>query len=83
MHTYLLTARVAVLLTVAAISPAAAEWLNTQPGEETGEVTLQTVIWTAIAAAGTLAVALILYNKFRTKANSIDLDNPGSLAAAG
>ena len=48
---------------------------------ERGEVTAQTVIWVAIAAAGAFAVAVILYNKFRTKANAVDLDNPGVLPA--
>lgn len=83
MHTYLLNMRVAVLLTVAAVSPTAARWLNDTDSTEHGDVTLQTVIWTAIAAAGTLAVAVILYNKFRTKANNLDLDNPGSLPTGG
>ena len=80
-----LTYRVGVLMTLAAISPAAAVWLN-EPARhdhhsERGDITVQNVIWMAIAAAGAFVIAVILYNKFRTKANNLDVDNPGVLPA--
>ena len=80
-----LTYRVGVLVTLAAISPAAADWLN-EPDrhddhDERGDITVQNVIWMAIAAAGAFVIAVILYNKFRTKANNLDVDNPGVLPA--
>ena len=80
-----LTYRVGVLMTLAAISPAAADWLN-EPArqdhhDERGDITVQNVIWMAIAAAGAFVIAVILYNKFRTKANNLDVDNPGVLPA--
>ena len=78
-----LTYRVGVLMTLAAISPAAADWLN-EPARndgERGDITVQNVIWMAIAAAGAFVIAVILYNKFRTKANNLDVDNPGVLPA--
>ena len=79
-----LTYRVGVLMTLAAISPAAAVWLN-EPArdcrDERGDITVQNVIWMAIAAAGAFVIAVILYNKFRTKANNLDVDNPGVLPA--
>ena len=83
MNETILAFRVGVLMMLDTISPNAAAWLNKQPDtdNERGEVTAQTVIWVAIAAAGALAVSIILYNKFRTKANSIDMDNPGVLPA--
>ena len=77
----LLHYRIGVLLTLAAISPNAADWLNRDATEERGDVTVQNVIWIAIAAAGAFVIAVILYNKFRTKANSLDVDNPGPLPA--
>ena len=85
MSDLILTYRVAVLMTLAAISPAAAVWLN-EPArhdqrEERGDITVQNVIWMAIAAAGAFVIAVILYNKFRTKANNLDVDNPGVLPA--
>ena len=79
-----LTYRVGVLMTLAAISPAAADWLN-EPARhdcERGDITVQNVIWMAIAAAGAFVIAVILYNKFRTKANNLDVDNPGAIPAA-
>ena len=78
-----LTYRVGVLMTLAAISPAAADWLN-EPARhdcERGDITVQNVIWMAIAATGAFVIAVILYNKFRTKANNLDVDNPGALPA--
>ena len=77
-----LTYRVGVLMTLAVISPAAAHWLN-EPArhDERGDITVQNVIWMAIAAAGAFVIAVILYNKFRTKANNLDVDNPGVLPA--
>ena len=80
-----LTYRVGVLMTLAAISPTAADWLN-EPARhdhdsERGDITVQNVIWMAIAAAGAFVIAVILYNKFRTKANNLDVDNPGVLPA--
>ena len=80
-----LTYRVGVLMTLAAISPAAADWLS-EPArqdhhDERGDITVQNVIWMAIAAAGAFVIAVILYNKFRTKANNLDVDNPGVLPA--
>ena len=80
-----LTYRVGVLMSLAAISPAAADWLN-EPARhnadsERGDITVQNVIWMAIAAAGAFVIAVILYNKFRTKANNLDVDNPGVLPA--
>ena len=78
-----LTYRVGVLMTLAAISPAAAVWLNepARHNDERGDITVQNVIWMAIAAAGAFVIAVILYNKFRTKANNLDVDNPGALPA--
>ena len=83
MNETLLASRVGILMLLDGVSPTAAAWLNQQPDpdSEHGEVTAQTVIWVAIAAAGAFAVAVILYNKFRTKANAVDLDNPGALPA--
>jgi hypothetical protein len=83
MNDTILAIRVGILMMLDTISPTAAAWLNEQPdpNDERGEVTAQTVIWVAIAAAGAFAVAVILYNKFRTKANAVDLDNPGVLPA--
>jgi hypothetical protein len=81
MNTMLLQYRIGVLMTLAAISPTAADWLNRDTTEERGDVTVQNVIWIAIAAAGAFVIAVILYNKFRTKANSLDVDNPGPLPA--
>ena len=81
MNELLLHYRIGVLLTLAAISPNAADWLKRDPTEERGDVTVQNVIWIAIAAAGAFVIAVILYNKFRTKANSLDVDNPGPLPA--
>ena len=68
-------------LNFAAISPNAADWLTRDPAEERGDVTVQNVIWIAVAAAGAFVIAVILYNKFRTKANSLDVDNPGPFPA--
>lgn len=82
MNDLLLQYRIGVLLTVAAVSPTAAEWLGRTPDDERGDITVQNVIWMAIAAAGAFAIAVILYNKFRTKANNLDVDNPGNLPAA-
>lgn len=79
MSDLLLTYRVGVLMTLAAISPAAADWLN-EDGER-GDITVQNVIWMAIAAAGAFVIAVILYNKFRTKANNLDVDNRGAIPA--
>ena len=78
-----LTYRVGVLMTVAAFSPAAAVWLNEgdRNDGERGDITVQNVIWMAIAAAGAFVIAVILYNKFRTKANNLDVDNPGAIPA--
>ena len=78
-----LTYRVGVLMTVAAISPAAAVWLNEgdRNDGERGDITVQNVIWMAIAAAGAFVIAVIMYNKFRTKANNLDVDNPGAIPA--
>ena len=81
MNELLLHYRIGVLLTLAAISPNAADWLKRDTTEERGDVTVQNVIWIAIAAAGAFVIAVILYNKFRTKANSLDVDNPGPLPA--
>ena len=81
MNDMLLHYRIGVLITLAAISPNAADWLNHDTTEERGDVTVQNVIWIAIAAAGAFVIAVILYNKFRTKANSLDVDNPGQLPA--
>ena len=83
MNETFLAVRVGILMMLDTISPTAASWLNQHhdPDSERGEVTAQTVIWVAIAAAGAFTVAVILYNKFRTKANAVDLDNPGALPA--
>jgi hypothetical protein len=81
MNDMMLQYRIGVLMTLAAISPNAAEWLNRDTSEERGDVTVQNVIWIAIAAAGAFVIAVILYNKFRTKANNLDVDNPGPLPA--
>ena len=81
MNDMLLQYRVRVLMTLAAISPTAADWLNRDTTEERGDVTVQNVIWIAIAEAGAFVIAVILYNKFRTKANNLDVDNPGPLPA--
>ena len=86
MSDLILTYRVGVLMTLATLSPAAADWLN-EPARndhhngERGDITVQNVIWMAIAAAGAFVIAVILYNKFRTKANNLDVDNPGVLPA--
>ena len=79
MNDMMLHYRIGVLLTLAKISPIAAEWLNRDMGDERGDVTVQNVIWIAIAAAGAFVIAVIVYNKFRTKANNLDVDNPGAL----
>ena len=82
MSDQILNFRVGVLMTLAAVSPAAANWLNNDARhDERGDVTVQNVIWIAIAAAGAFVIAVILYNKFRTKANALDVDNPGVLPA--
>ena len=81
MNDLLLNYRVGVLLTLAALSPSAAEWLNDDARNERGDITVQNVIWIAIAAAGAFVIAVILYNKFRTKANNLDVDNPGAIPA--
>ena len=78
----MLTYRIGVLMTLHRISPAAADWLNQdRPLDERGDVTVQNVIWIAIAAAGAFVIAVVLYNKFRTKATNLDVDNPGVLPA--
>lgn len=83
MNTLMLNYRVGVLLTLATISPAAAaaDWLNQDRDRhsERGDVTVQNVIWIAIAAAGAFVIAVLLFNKFRTKAANLDVDNPGAL----
>jgi hypothetical protein len=82
MSDQILNFRVGVLMTLAAVSPAAANWLNNDTRhDERGDVTVQNVIWIAIAAAGAFVIAVILYNKFRIKANALDVDNPGVLPA--
>jgi hypothetical protein len=82
MSDQILNFRVGVLMTLAAVSPTAANWLNNDARhDERGDVTVQNVIWIAIAAAGAFVIAVILYNKFRTKANALDVDNPGVLPA--
>lgn len=81
MNDLLLNYRIGVLLNLAAISPSAADWLNRDTQHERGDITVQNVIWIAIAAAGAFVIAVILYNKFRTKANNLDVDNPGALPA--
>ena len=73
--------RIGVLMTLHSISPRAAEWLNETHEDERGDVTAQNAIWIAIAAAGAFAIAIILYNKFKTKATNLDMDNPGQLPA--
>ena len=78
---YTLQGRVGVLLALDAVSPKAAAWLNERPTDERGDITAQNAIWIAIAAAGAFAVAIILYNKFKAKANAVDMDNPGVLPA--
>lgn len=75
-----LSTRVGTLMLVDHVSPRAAEWLN-QPEDERGDITAQNAIWIAIAAAGAFAIAVILYNKFKTKATNLDVDNPGQLPA--
>ena len=79
----MLTYRIGVLMTLAPRShPTAADWLNQdRPHDERGDVTVQNVIWIAIAAAGAFVIAVVLYNKFRTKATNLDVDNPGVLPA--
>ena len=81
MNDMMLNYRIGVLMTLATISPSAADWLNLDNRDERGDVTVQNVIWIAIAAAGAFVIAVILYNKFRTKANNLDVDNPGVLPA--
>ena len=81
MNDLVLNYRVGVLMNLAAISPCAADWLNRDTQNERGDITVQNVIWIAIAAAGAFVIAVILYNKFRTKANNLDVDNPGVLPA--
>lgn len=81
MNDMLLQYRIGVLMTLSAISTDAAEWLNRDASDERGDITVQNVIWIAIAAAGAFVIAVILYNKFRTKANNLDVDNPGPLPA--
>ena len=78
----MLNYRIGVLMTLGRISPTAAEWLNQErPHDERGDVTVQNVVWIAIAAAGAFVIAVVLYNKFRTKATNLDVDNPGPLPA--
>jgi hypothetical protein len=80
MNDQLLAFRVGILMMLDNISPRAAEWLNERyPHSERGDITAQNAIWIAIAAAGAFAVAVILYNKFKTKANDLDVNNPGPL----
>jgi hypothetical protein len=80
MKTMMLHYRVGVLMTLASLSPTAADWLNQErTPDERGDVTVQNVIWIAIAAAGAFVIAVLLYNKFRTKAANLDVDNPGAL----
>jgi tryptophan-rich sensory protein len=80
MKTMMLHYRVGVLMTLASLSPNAADWLNQErKPDERGDVTVQNVIWIAIAAAGAFVIAVLLYNKFRTKAANLDVDNPGAL----
>ncbi len=81
MNDQLLSFRVGILMMLDNISPRAAEWLNQHDphGDERGDITAQNAIWIAIAAAGAFAVAVILYNKFKTKANDLDVNNPGPL----
>ena len=79
MNDMMLHYRIGVLLTLAKVSPNAADWLNHDTSDERGDITVQNVIWIAIAAAGAFVIAVILYNKFRTKANNLDVDNPGAL----
>jgi hypothetical protein len=82
MNDMMLNYRIGVLMTLHRISPAAAEWLNQdRPTDERGDVTVQNVVWIAIAAAGAFVIAVVLYNKFRTKATNLDVDNPGPLPA--
>ena len=81
-------ARLAVLVAIATVSPRAADWLNRDthsPGDEGGEVTVQTVIWYAIAAAGAFTIAALIYNAMRTQAQntSNNLNNPGPIPAGG
>jgi hypothetical protein len=83
MEDFLLVSRVGTLMVLDSISPKAARWLNSHDFEsERGDITAQNAIWIAIAAAGAFAVAVILYNKFRTKANAVDMNNPGPLPVA-
>ena len=78
----MLTYRIGVLMALDWVSPRAADWLNQEhPHDERGDVTVQNVVWIAIAAAGAFVIAVILYNKFRTKATNLDVDNPGPLPA--
>jgi hypothetical protein len=80
MNDQLLAFRVGILMMLDNISPRAAEWLNERdPHSERGDITAQNAIWIAIAAAGAFAVAVILYNKFKTKANDLEVNNPGPL----
>lgn len=81
MNDTLLPIRIGILLMIATVSPTAADWLNQPSDGERGDITAQNAIWIAIAAAGAFAVAVILYNKFKTKANAVDMDNPGALPA--
>ena len=85
MNDLLLPIRIGVLMCIDSISPRAAEWLNdthhNTSGNERGDVTAQNAIWIAIATAGAFVVAVILYNKFKTKATNLDMDNPGQLPA--
>ena len=81
MNDLLLTTRIGILMTIATLSPAASTWLNERPTsqDERGDITAQNAIWIAIAAAGAFVIAIILYNKFQTKANAVDMNNPGPL----
>jgi len=47
--------------------------------DETGAVTLEQVMWAAITVVGVVAVATILWAKFRDKANAVDTNTPSKL----
>lgn len=81
MNDFLLPMRIGALMLIHSVSPRAGEWLNETPDPERGDVTAQNAIWIAIAAAGAFGIAIILYNKFKTKATNLDMDNPGQLPA--
>lgn len=79
-----------LVVATGAVSPRAGQVLNRTTARSTSEegaITVEAVIFYAIAAAGAFAIAVLVYNRLKGHANTrlsdANLNNPGPLPAEG